>query len=122
MAVGAQGRGVSEDATLDAFVDAEAADDQASGSDEQSRADAGSGQAESTDEHGVAPEDDAEPSVDDGDQSTDGAAVAVTSTWTDATACAACGESVPRLWQDGDERVCAGCKSWRSTGEEPCDR
>lgn len=30
----------------------------------------------------------------------------------DGVACAACGETVERLWLDGDEQVCEACKEW----------
>ncbi|MDS0299891.1 hypothetical protein NDI76_14170 [Halogeometricum sp. S1BR25-6] len=30
----------------------------------------------------------------------------------DGVVCAACGETVPRLWFDDGEQVCADCKEW----------
>jgi hypothetical protein len=43
----------------------------------------------------------------------DVAPAASTYAWTgDGAVCGACGESVARRWQDGDELVCADCKEW----------
>jgi hypothetical protein len=40
-------------------------------------------------------------------------AAPVTSSWTGADgACSSCGEPAGRLWADGGERVCSGCKQW----------
>lgn len=56
--------------------------------------------------------------LDEDDESDGGAADGVTaavttSFWTaDGRACAACGESAPRLWRDGDALVCPDCKVW----------
>ncbi|MFC7044445.1 hypothetical protein ACFQH6_02610 [Halobacteriaceae archaeon GCM10025711] len=30
----------------------------------------------------------------------------------DGVACADCGATVQRLWRDGDDLVCDGCKDW----------
>jgi hypothetical protein len=70
-------RGVSEEATLDAFADERAAS--------------------------------VEP-------------LAVTSSWSGDGECSACGESATRLWRDGGERVCTGCKSWNTTGSGARDQ
>lgn len=48
--------------------------------------------------------------------------VAVTSSWAATSTCPDCGADVPRLWQDGDVRVCTACKTWHTTGEGACDR
>lgn len=135
MAVASKGRVVSEDATLDAFVEPESADDQASSdADDSSSVEADAGGAEAVTDADAAesvpggvrsdPADDGEADApaDDGESAEAVETLSVTSTWSDAAACADCGETVPRLWQDGGVRVCAGCKSWRTTGEEPCDR
>ncbi|UHH25225.1 DUF7573 domain-containing protein [Halobacterium noricense] len=39
-------------------------------------------------------------------------AVPVTSSWSDASVCEACGEAAGRRWLDGGESVCAACKHW----------
>lgn len=45
--------------------------------------------------------------------STDAAdAAPVTSSWSDASVCEACGEAASRRWLDDGERVCAACKRW----------
>ncbi len=36
----------------------------------------------------------------------------VTSSWSDASVCEACGEAAGRRWLDDGERVCAACKRW----------
>lgn len=138
MAVASKGRVVSEDATLDAFVDPESADGQPPSDGDAD--DSSSAEADTGPDGSVTNADAAEsmtgveqPDAVDSDTESDATSsdtestecvesVAVTSTWSDAAACADCGETVPRLWQDGGVRVCAGCKSWRTTGEEPCDR
>lgn len=94
---------VSEDATLDAFAESEPAEESAE-SDGASTADE------------VAPVDGEGESPDTVDP------VVVTSTWTDTATCSDCGEQVPRLWRDADASVCAACKTWRASGEGPCDR
>lgn len=58
----------------------------------------------------------AESASGDADSDADGDAVqpaAATYRW-DAGGldCAGCGESVERLWRDGDEFVCEACKEW----------
>jgi len=40
------------------------------------------------------------------------AATPVTSSWSDASVCAACGEAAQRRWLDDGEFVCAACKRW----------
>ncbi|WP_432419296.1 DUF7573 domain-containing protein [Halobacterium wangiae] len=49
-----------------------------------------------------------------GEQDTAVDPVTVTSSWSGDGHCSACGESATRLWQNGDERVCAACKPWTS--------
>lgn len=39
-------------------------------------------------------------------------AAPVTSSWSDASVCEACGEAAGRRWLDDGERVCAACKRW----------
>lgn len=46
----------------------------------------------------------------DSDDTTD--AAPVTSSWSDASVCEACGEDAGRRWLDDGERVCAACKRW----------
>jgi hypothetical protein len=101
---------VSEDATLDAFAEPESestdettpSDDVGTPSDDVGTPSDGAGAAESAD------------APDDG--------IPVTSSWTATASCPDCGESVTRLWQDGDASVCTACKTWRASSESPCDR
>jgi len=49
----------------------------------------------------------------EGDRDDDGVEAApVTSSWSDASVCEACGSVAGRRWLDDGERVCAACKRW----------
>jgi hypothetical protein len=126
---------VSEDASLDEFLDA-GGDNEGSGDDRSPDGEAGDrdGEADDRDHDGGGPATDdaadgasadvAESAGDDGsapdDDSTpvedpldDVDPAAATATWSpDGAACAACGTVVERRWRDGEDLVCGDCKEW----------
>lgn len=55
---------------------------------------------------------DAETEADDAEARTVEPAVGTYRWDPDGVACAACGETVERLWSDDGERVCEACKEW----------
>lgn len=85
---------MSDDASLDEFLDA---DDAASGD--------GDAAGTPTDADGSE-----SPSTGDADAVDPATA---TATWSpDGAPCAACGDVVERRWRDGDGFVCGDCKGW----------
>ena len=54
-----------------------------------------------------------EADVPDGEDGTATDGPAVTAAWSaEGTTCGGCGETVGRVWTDGDRRVCRTCKDW----------
>jgi hypothetical protein len=94
---------VSDDASLDEFLDA-------GGDDRSDGADAAESPADAESDAGGDDGDEA----DAGGPDTDAVAPATaTATWSpDGATCAACGDVVERRWRDGEALVCADCKEW----------
>jgi hypothetical protein len=105
---------VPKDATLDAFATQESPEESSGSDDADDSAGADADVREAVTDSGAT--DSEGPSGESADP------VAVTSSWADASTCPDCGEAVPRLWRDGDERACADCKTWHTSGEGACDR
>lgn len=115
---------VSEDVTLDAFADEPAASDTestTSDGDPDSEPTTATDDQSSTATDGDSVTTDAASVASDGEDATGGTAT-VTSSWRANATCSACGEPTARRWWNGDERVCAECTSWTTTGRGACDQ
>lgn len=98
-----------DDASLDEFVGSERDGDGSDANAEPAEptdpepADANATEGEETEVGEEASEEDA---------ATDPTPATVTYQWAPNSECAACGESVPRRWQDDGAMVCEDCKAW----------
>lgn len=119
---GAEPPCVPDNATLDEFAGGSGAADDEEGestADDRAEPDGENVEAdgESVDSDGESEQERASPDGDDGATAGRGgesvAPAVSTYRWQpDGVACADCGETVRRLWRDGDDLVCDGCKDW----------